>query len=453
MAEVIIMPKLGFDMDEGQLVKWYKAPGEPVSVGELFFEINTDKTAMPVESPIEGTVLKLLLEEGDFAAVFTPIAVVGNPDEDADAALAAYGQGSSEFGIQNAEPVDGETEANSEFGIRNSESQDGNEAPRERLKLTPRARKFFADNAISMNDVALVKGTGFEGGITETDLIAANLTAMATTLGVSAAVRAERPAPKSAAVPEGQEKTRASAAPQIAGDKLILSVAPYRGIRKIIGDKLSESMIQSPHIYFTDEVDTEPMTRFRADVSEALGEKISVTDVLVMAASRALVKYPGVNSSLVGSDIVTYGSTNIGVAVAGEKGLIVPVIRDVQLKKISEVAEISRALIERARAGSLSPDEYSGGTFTISNLGMFGIANFTAIINPPEAAIMAISAAKKKPVVVTDRGIDQIVVKSIMNIQLSVDHRLIDGLLAAQFVAYFKELLENPLGILFYGTL
>jgi len=242
--------------------------------------------------------------------------------------------------------------------------------------------------------------------------------------------------------------TRDSNSSAKANETQILSTTPYKGIRKIIGDRLSASMVQSPHIFFTDEVDTEPMNAFRAEISEVYGEKISVSDILAMAASRALTKYPGVNSALVGDNIVTYRSTNIGIAVAGEKGLIVPVIRDVHEKSISEVARVSRDLIERARTGSLTLDEYSGGTFTISNLGMFGIDNFTAIINPPEAAILAVSSAKKKPVVVTVDGVDKIVVKTMMNIQLSADHRLIDGLLAAQFVAYLKVLLEKPLMIL-----
>jgi pyruvate dehydrogenase E2 component (dihydrolipoamide acetyltransferase) len=464
MAEVIIMPKLGFDMDEGQLVKWHKTTGDPIRVGEIFFEINTDKTTMPVESPMDGTVLKILLEEGEFAAVFTPIAVVGAPGDDADAALASY---SYNYGGDSAAQVEAKGDASEEadngsdgdaFAIIEAEP-----ISLESVKLTPRAKKYIADNNIDPGAIAQMKGTGFDGGITESDIKASiagsgiNATPLAKRIaardGVDlAGVKGSGHKGKimkldvesQGAGLRGQAATPADAA----GGMQILSTAPYKGIRKIIGEKLAASMAQSPHIYFTDAVDTAPMTKFRADVSEALGEKISVTDILALAASRALTKYPGVNSALVGDDVITYRSTNIGIAVAGDKGLIVPVIRDVQQKNMSEIAQISRDLIERARTGSLKPEEYSGGTFTISNLGMFGIDNFTAIINPPEAAIIAISAAKKKPVVVTVDGEDQIAIKSMMNIQLSVDHRLIDGLLAAQFVAYYKELLENPIRIL-----
>jgi len=460
MAEIIIMPKLGFDMDEGQLVKWYKSPGDTVSTGELFFEINTDKTAMPVESEIDGVVLKILLEEGDFAAVFTPIAVVGQPGENVDAALAAYSGGVGAADAANAEFIINNAELEGGSNMTGVDAEGGSDAPGNR-KITPRARKYIKENNISPGVVAGIKGTGYEGGISEADVMAATVTPesrqeAALQLG-TAQQSSATPMPGIGQDPKLQSAgfvvTVSNVDITSTGDKQILSTVPYKGVRKIIGDKLTLSMVQSPHIYFTDEVDTGPMAKFRADISEATGEKISVTDVLVMAASRALTKYPGVNSSLIDDHIVNYSSTNIGVAVAGDRGLIVPVIRNVQQKKISEVAKESRDLIERARTGSLRPDEYSGGTFTISNLGMFGIGNFTAIINPPEAAILAISAAKKKPVVVTDAGIEQIMIKSMMNIQLSVDHRLIDGLLAAQFVSYFKELIENPLAILLSGML
>ena len=231
-------------------------------------------------------------------------------------------------------------------------------------------------------------------------------------------------------------------------DKKILSSVPYKGVRKIIGDKLAESKFTAPHLYFTDAVDTTNMTAFRKQMNEVSDRKITVSDLLVYAASKALQKFPGINSSLVDGNIVTYKSTNIGVAVAGDNGLIVPVIKNVQEKTLTTVSEENRDLVDRAKEGHLSPEEYSGGTFSISNLGMFGIGNFTAIINPPEAAILSVSSVRKTPVVIEEDGEDKIVIRPMMNIQLSVDHRLIDGLLASQFVEYMKELLENPLKIL-----
>ena len=437
MAEVIIMPKLGFNMDEGQLVKWHKSVGDSLTAGELFFEINTDKTNMPVEETRDGFVLKIIVEEGEVVPVFTPIAVVGQAGEKADEALAAFsGSQVSETPEEAAaDPVD-----NRPVPVCEGLSP-------ERIKLTPRARKYIADSKIDPGAAAQIKGTGFDGGITEADIKASPLARkMAAQTGVDLTY-IEGGGPKGKIMKADVEKAAATQAQGSEGKK-VLRTEPYRGVREIIGDKLTQSMQQSPHIYFADSVDTAPMTSLRAEISQALGEKISVTDILVLAASRALTKFPGVNSSLIDGEVVTYRSTNIGVAVAGDNGLIVPVIRDVQDKTISEVAEISRDMIGRARIGALSPDEYSGGTFTISNLGMFGIEDFTAIINPPEAAILAVSAVKKKPVAVTVGDSDQIVIKSMMNIRLSVDHRLIDGLLAAQFTAYFKELLEHPIKIL-----
>ena len=192
------------------------------------------------------------------------------------------------------------------------------------------------------------------------------------------------------------------------------------------------------------------MTAFRKMLLAKGEAKVSVSDILIMAASKALQKYPGVNSSLVDNEIVTYESTNVGMAVAGSNGLVVPVVKNVQRKTIGAVAAETRDLVARAKEGRLAPSEYSGGTFSISNLGMFGIKNFTAIINPPESAILSISSVRKTPVVVTDPETqeDRLEIRPMMNIQLSVDHRVIDGLLAAQFVGYMKELLEEPIKIL-----
>ena len=482
MAEIIIMPKLGFDMDEGQLIKWHKSAGDTIRAGELFFEINTDKTTMPVESPIDGTVLRLLVDEGDFAPVFTPIAVVGSPDEDADEALAAHANSlkvtvreSQSSGAGRKGLVD--TAAGNEKGMSKVEP-----VSLEGMKLTPRARRFIKENDISPALIARVVGSGFEGGVTESDIknylsASGGITSGgAAPGGVSSGSAANIKASPLARIIAGQdrvelsgitgtgtngkimkadvERRKAEDAEQGSedGSKAILSSAPYKGIRKIIGDKLASSMAQSPHIFFTAETDAGPMIDFRTELSEAYGEKITVTDMLVMAASIALMRYPGVNSSLVNDNIITYSSTNIGIAVAGERGLIVPAIKDVQKKSIKEVAKASRDLIDRARAGSLKPEEYSGGTFTISNLGMFGIDSFTAIINPPEAAIIAVGAVKKRPVVVTVGGEDEIVIKNMMNIRLSADHRLIDGLLAARFVDYYRHLLENPGEIISNGV-
>lgn len=454
MAEVIIMPKLGFNMDEGQLVKWHKKAGDPVTKGEVLFEINTDKTTMPVEATLDGVVLKIMLAEGEFAAVFTPIAVIGQAGEDPDAALAAV---SGDAPVASSAPGASVTPA---AGLV-IDAVTAPTAPVEilvpavdvrDLKLTPKARKLIKDEGIDPASLAGIQGSGFQGGITARDIKASPLARkLAERSGVDiAAVTGTGSGGK---VMKADVQAAVSAAPspvaQPAADKQILSTAPYKGVRKIIGDRLAQSKFTAPHLYFTDSVDTTALTAFRAQLNAASDTKIAVTDLFVLAASKALTKYPAVNASLAHDQIVCYKSTNIGMAVAGDNGLIVPVVRNAQEKSLLAIAAETRDLVERAKAGRLLPEEFSCGTFTISNLGMFGIENFTAIINPPESAILSISSVRKKPVVVTGPdGEDAVVVRPMMNIQLTVDHRIIDGLLAAQFVRYFKELLENPVRIL-----
>ena len=495
MAEVIIMPKLGFNMDEGDLVCWHKRVGDKVTKGELFFEINTDKTTMPIEATADGTVLKILVEEGETVEVFTPIAVVGMPGEDPEAALAA--------GVATASVSGRVDDMPKEQGVRENggapEPGEDIEAPQAQvdikaLKLTPKARKVILDEGLDVASIAQIKGTGYEGGITAKDIKASPLARKAAQkLGVDLALvqgsgaggkrmkaDVEMAAAKAGedASAAGQDNGAAAGAglavgkmdtgnlgaglaagktdagsldaglAASGGDKKILSATPYKGVRKIIGDKLAQSKFSAPHLYFTDMVDTTNMTAFRKSLNEVSERKITISDLLVYAAGKALAKYPQINSSLVDGNIVCYKSANVGVAVAGENGLIVPVIKNVQEKSLTKVSEENRDLVDRAKEGRLAPEEYSGGTFSISNLGMFGIDNFTAIINPPEAAILSVSSVRKKAVVVEKDGEDVIEIRPMMNIQLSVDHRLIDGLLAAKFVGYMKELLENPLKIL-----
>ena len=442
MAEVIIMPKLGFNMDEGQLVKWHKQEGDTVKKGEELFEINTDKTTMPVEATEDGTVLRLLLAEGEFADVFTPIAVIGQPGEDVDAALAAAA------GTENGTPA-------APAGESAPEAAPAAAAPAapavdiKDLKLTPKAKKLVRDEGLDPASLAGIKGTGYQGGITYKDIKASPLARkLADQQGVDlTAVQGTGAAGK--IMKADVERAAAAPAPASTEELKVASTAPYKGIRKIIGDKLAQSKFTAPHLYFTDSVDTTALTAFRKQLNESSEVKIAVSDLLTMAACKALKKFPGVNCTLQGDQIVYYESINVGTAVAGDNGLVVPVVKNVQNKSLTDVAKESKDLVARAKEGRLAPVEYSGGTFSISNLGMFGIGNFTAVINAPEAAILSVSSVRKTPVVVTDEnGEDTIAIRPMMNIQLSVDHRLIDGLLASQFVEYMKLLLEEPIRIL-----
>ena len=434
MAEVVIMPKLGFNMDEGQLVKWHKQVGETVKKGEVLFEINTDKTTMPVEATEDGTLLKIILEEGAFAEVFTPIAVTGAPGEDPDAALASAGQGQAGGSAPAAAP-----------------SAPAAPVDMKSLKLTPKARKLVQDEGIDPASLTQIKGTGFQGGITYKDLKASPLARrVARQMGVDlAAVQGTGAAGK--IMKADVEAAAAKAAPASAGSdtRQVASAVPYKGVRRIIGEKLAQSKFTAPHLYFTDAVDTTELAAFRKRLNGTSEVKIAVSDLLTMAACKALKKFPGINVTLKDDQVVTYKSINVGTAVAGDNGLVVPVIKNVQNKTLTDVARESKDLVARAREGRLAPEEYSEGTFSISNLGMFGIGNFTAIINAPESAILSVGSVRKTPVVVTgENGEDAIAIRPMMNIQLSVDHRVIDGLLASQFVEYMKQLLEHPIQIL-----
>lgn len=439
MAKVIVMPKLGYTQDEGQIVAWHKNVGDPVKNGEPFFDVHTDKSVITVEASATGTLLKIVLEPGNTVPVLTPIAVVGDASENPDEVLAGY---------QTASAADAPVEADFDDAAAEKDTKSESENSISDLKLTPRAKKYIKENEIDPSSITGIKGSGFEGGITEKDIKASPLAKKLADINnvdltTVAGTGADGKIMKADVIAAANAKDSGSSTMQI------LKTVPYKGVRKIIGDRLSKSKFTAPHLYFTDSIDTTAFTAFRKTLNETSDVKIAVSDLLIMAASKALDKYPEINSSLVDGSIVYYKSKNIGMAVAGNDGLVVPVVKNAQEKTLTEIAKETRDLVSRAREGRLSPDEYSGGTFSISNLGMFGIGNFTAIINPPEAAILSISSVRKTPVVITDKdGSDAVAIRPMMNVQLSVDHRIIDGLAASQFVEYFKELLENPLRIL-----
>ena len=420
MAKIVIMPKLGYTQDEGELIQWYKAEGETVKKGEPFFEVQTDKTVIRVDATEDGTVLKLLAEPGTVMPVFTPIAVIGRPGEDPGEAL-------------KSEKTDGDA-------VTQAEKNGAEEEP---VRMTPRARRFAAERGLDLKEIAGIKGTGYEGGITERDIKASPLARkMAPDLGID--LRTVQGTGAQGKIRKADILRAASAA----GEKPDLRIAeeiPYRGIRKVIGDRMSQSKREVPHAYFSDAADTGKLTALRSLINEKGEYRVSLSDLLIVAVGKALQKYPLMNVSLQGDRIIRYGSVNIGTAVAGEAGLIVPVVKNVQEKSLRQIAAETRELFSRAQKGRLRPEEYSEGTFTVSNLGMAGIEDFCAIVNPPEAGILAVSAIRKKPVVVTgEDGDDRIEIRPMMKIRLSADHRVVDGMLAAQFVYEIKRLLEEP---------
>ena len=473
MAEIIIMPKLGFNMNEGKLVQWYKSEGEEITKGEPLFSVETDKTNMDIEATSDGVVKKLLIEEGDQIPVTLPIAVIGSADEDVSAAV-ADAKAQLAAGGADVSNVD-EAAAVAEQAEAPAEAKTPAAAPKTAdgvIKITPRARRVAAENDLAVEDLA-IEGTGWQGGICEKDILeylASNkvkatpvAAAMAKAEGIDLA-DIKGSGVNGKIMKEDVEKVIAAAkkavataedqAPAGAGEitpdgKEIGEKVPYAGVRKVIGDRLAESKFTAPHLYFTQKVNMEDVLALRKKVNEVQDKKTSVTDFIAKAVIMTLKKYPEMNSSLVGETIERYKSINLGIAVASPTGLIVPNIKNSQDMSVVEISKASTPLFDKARAGKLAVDEYAGGTFTISNLGMFGIENFTAIINPPEVGILSISSTKDEPFVVTkEDGTKEIQIKPMMNIQLTVDHRIIDGLLAAQFVTNVKNLLENPISLM-----
>lgn len=473
MAEIIIMPKLGFNMNEGKLVQWYKSEGEEITKGEPLFSVETDKTNMDIEATSDGVVKKLLIEEGDQIPVTLPIAVIGSADEDVSAAvadakaqLAAGGADVSDVDEAAAVAEQAEAPAEAKTPAAAPKTADGV------IKITPRARRVAAENDLAVEDLA-IEGTGWQGGICEKDILeylASNkvkATPVAAAMakaegidledirgtGVNGKVMKEDVekviAAAKKAVAAAEDQAPAGAGEITPDGKEIGEKVPYAGVRKVIGDRLAESKFTAPHLYFTQKVNMEDVLALRKKVNEVQDKKTSVTDFIAKAVIMTLKKYPEMNSSLVGETIERYKSINLGIAVASPTGLIVPNIKNSQDMSVVEISKASTPLFDKARAGKLAVDEYAGGTFTISNLGMFGIENFTAIINPPEVGILSISSTKDEPFVVTkEDGTKEIQIKPMMNIQLTVDHRIIDGLLAAQFVTNVKNLLENPISLM-----
>lgn len=467
------MPKLGFNMDEGKLVKWYKSEGNAIKKGEPLFAIETDKTSIDVEATADGTVLALLIDEGDQVPVTLPIAIIGDSGEDISSAkedaLKQLNKSDSKSGNSNNSlnfVDDKPQQDDSNIDVSSSCCSSTN------LKISPRARKLAEQKGILNN--LNIQGTGFDGGICEKDVIAyiesGGATSSANT-SVGGDIKAS-PLARKIADDKGTDLSSISGSgvngkimkedvlgakagaktdkPIIGsnGAKNITEVRPYSGIRKVIGDRMCESKFTAPHLYFTQSVNIEDLLKVRKNVNEVSGHKTSITDFIAKATILTLQKFPDMNASLVGDNIELYSSVNLGVAVAAPSGLIVPNVKESQNMSLVEYSKAAAELVNKARDGKLSSDEYTGGTFTISNLGMFGIEDFTAIINQPEIGILAVSGTKDTPVVVENNGIKEIAIKPIMKITLTVDHRVLDGLAAAEFVSEIKRVLENPVEIL-----
>jgi pyruvate dehydrogenase E2 component (dihydrolipoamide acetyltransferase) len=441
----VILAKLSPTMEEGTIVKWNKNEGDAVKSGDVLAEIETDKANMEMEALGSGVLRKILVPAGGKAPVGALIGVIANADEDISKMLASASAPAPEAAPAPAPaapaqpPADSQPPAAAAQAAPPAQPQPAAAAPPAaapaprpappaataapapaaeggRVKASPLARSMAAQQNIPLGSVP---GSGPGGRIIKRDIEAWS---QGTAHPPAAATSA--PAPAAPAVTPGQE-------------------IPLSGMRKTIARRLSESAVQSPHFYVTVEIAMEGAAALREQVQKAEETKVSYNDIIIKACAKALRKHPAVNASWQGESIAVHADVNIGVAVAINDGLIVPVVRNADRKSLLEVSREVKELAARARDRKLKPEEFSGGTFSISNLGMYDVIQFTAIINPPESAILAVGAVREVPVVkdgAVSAGLR-------MNVTMSSDHRVIDGALAAQFLAELRRLLESPVSI------
>jgi pyruvate dehydrogenase E2 component (dihydrolipoamide acetyltransferase) len=415
----VLMPRLSDTMTEGVIGQWVKQEGDEVRRGDVLAEIETDKATMELEAYDNGVLTKVLVPAGETVPIGRPIALIGEEPGQAAAGSAAPPSAAPPSAAEATQPAPPRLETSPELAAPGPTAGTA-------IRTSPLARAIARDHGL---DLTTVRGTGPGGRIVRAD--------------VEAAVAAHDTAP---AAPS-------SAAPAPAAAPGVAPVAtatddveeiPLTAVRRVTARRLAESTTV-PHFDLTTVVDAGALLAFRAQVNERLapGPRVSVTDLLVRACAVTLREYPQLNSSWGEDKILRHRRVHIGVAVALDEGLIVPVVRDADRKSVGEISAEIRALAERARAGRLSPDEFTGGTFTISNLGMYGIDHFTAVLNPPEAAILAVGSTTPEPVVR-----DGVVVPgTTMRLTLSIDHRVSDGAVGAAFLRELRNRLEEPLRI------
>lgn len=411
MAIKIEMPKLSDTMEEGVIAKWNVKEGDTVEAGDIIAEVDTDKATMDVEVFDSGTILKIVPGEGDAVPLGGLIAIIGEEGEDISALLEGGSEPTTE---KSEEKVEVEPDTKEETESTPSSSDNG------RIKASPLAKKIAEDKGI---DLAGVNGSGPEGRITKKDVEDFK---DSTSTGLSKPVAASAPAQKPVFTSLESKEVKVSQ------------------MRKVIARRLSESKFTNPHFYVTVDIDMKAAFDARASMNAANDVKISFNDIVVKACAVALTRHQDINSSWYGDTIVQHGDVNIAFAVAIDEGLMTPVINHADKKGLSQLSAETRELAGLARDRKLQPDQMEGSTFTISNLGMFGIEEFTAIINPPNACILAVGAIRDVPVV--EDG--AIVAGKRMKVTLSSDHRVVDGAKAAIFLNTVRSLIENPLSML-----
>jgi len=414
---VVRMPLLSDTMKEGKIVAWHKKVGDQVKSDDVLAEVETDKATMEVVGYAEGTLLYTGPKEGESAKVNDIIAIVGKKGIDIQPILDAEKQPAQAQAASAPAAAPAQPKAAVVAPVPAPTVPSGTSVtPEGRIKASPLARKLAAEKGI---DLSRIKGTGDDGRIIKRDIDQYVASPAAQAPAATAPVFA-------AAGEEGYE------------DK------PVTQMRKVIAQRLSQSKYSAPHFYLTISVDMRRMVDARKALNEISEVKISFNDILIKAAAMALRRHPEVNSSWMGDFIRTYKHIHIGSAVAIDDGLIVPVIRFADQKSIAQIAAETKTLYEKARNRKLQPQDFSGNTFTISNLGMLGIEEFTAIINPPDSCILAVGAIQDTPV--AENG--QVIVAPVMKLTMSCDHRVVDGAVGARFLQTLKQMLENPLAML-----
>ena len=424
MDEVVLMPRLSDTMESGVIAAWHKKVGDSVKKGELLAEIETDKATMELESYKNGTLLYIGAEKGATIAVNDLLCIIGEKDKvDVNAIVAAVKGGGSPSTDKSEKPAEKEKTEAKETEVATTPANNENG----RLKASPLAKKLAKEKGV---DLKMIHGSGDGGRIIKSDID--NYQPAAKAPASAPAEKADKGTP--AAVP---------AFTPVAGQEGHTDI-PNSQIRNVIAKRLAESMFTAPHFYLTMEINMDNAMTARAQLNELSPVKISFNDIVVKAASLALRQHPAVNASWMGDKIRRHHHIHIGIAVAIEDGLIVPVVRFADQKTLPQIAAESKELSGKARNKKLQPNEFSGNTFTISNLGMMDIEEFTAIINPPDSCIMAVGRIRE---IVVKKG-DGFAVSNVMKITLSCDHRSVDGATGAAFLQTFKKLMESPITML-----
>ena len=418
MPDFVQMPQLSDTMTEGTLIRWLVKVGDKVDVGDPLAEVETDKATMEMVAFDEGTIGAIYMDEGTKSPVGETLAVIIEEGEEVPEKPASGEQSSPNDDSDSKES--GSPEEPESNGGETNESTPTENSEGKRIKASPLAKKIAKSKGVDLNKI---KGSGPGGRIVKKDLETADSTSS------QAAPITPAPKPKQTLTQEDQ--------------RISLS-----GMRSIIAQRLLESKTQIPHFYLNIEINAQPLMDLRKQANSAAGEhdnKFTVNDFILKAVANAAASVPQVNASFDGDSIVQFGSVNLSVAIAVDDGLVTPVISGANKKSLLEISLAVKDLAERARSKKLSPDEFSGGTITVSNLGAYGIDNFDAIINPPQAAILSIGSIKNTPVV-SDEG--NIVPGLIMKVGMSCDHRVIDGAVGAEYLAELKKRIENPASML-----